>query len=569
MLLNSPPAPEAVFDLCVVGAGPAGLSLALEAARGGLRVLIIEAGLARKAVPPATRFAATTMRVLDHRRHAPLSETTRTGIGGTSWLWGGRCVPFESIDYELRAHVTFSGWPICPSDLAPWQNRAAEYLDCGSADFQTEPMSGWQSQAVSTSQQERWSRRPQLAPHLGAQVIAHPTVSVLTGAVATDVRFNPAGTAVTQLRVRWAGTEVPLTARDYVLACGGLATTRLLLHVQRREPAFFGGSDGPLGRYYMGHLTGSIASISITPPELFTELDFRQEEDGTYVRRRFTLMREAQIRGHLLHTSFYLGNLPFRDARHGSPTLSAFFLALTSPLIGRCLAGAETRRRNAGRPVGGWGAHLQNIARRPRRLPAEVAAIVRLRYLSSPRRSVFVIHNDRGTYALRYHAEQVPNPHSRVRCNGRTGADGLPGVDIDLRYSDQDVESVLRAHQLLDAELASTGVGHLIYDHPEERRSEAIRQQAMDGYHQIGTTRMSADPSAGVVDPDCRVHGFSNLFVASSSVFPTAGEANPTFMTVALAVRLAHHLTDPARRRSQRSERPGSGWGSPAAWPAQ
>ncbi|WP_218938436.1 GMC oxidoreductase [Modestobacter altitudinis] len=544
MLVTSAPS-SATADVCVVGAGPVGLALALEAADSGLHVLLVEAGGADSAVAPTDSATAV---VLDADRHAPLSETTRRGIGGTSWLWGGRCVPFEPLDLAARDHVAGSGWPISSSDVTPAQDRAAAYLDCGPADFHVPVLPGWDDTVVRTSQQERWSRRPHLGRQLGARVLAHPAISVLTDAVATDIRFDATGTTVSGLVVRHRNRDVLLGAGRYVLACGGLATTRLLLSVQRARPESFGGIGGPLGRRYMGHITGSIAALQLSRPADVRDWDFRRDVDGTYVRRRFSFSEAAQRGQRLLNTSFYLGNLAFHDARHGSGALSLLALALASPPLGRRLAGAETRRRNTGARLD-VAAHLRNIGRRPWRVVADLAGVVRRRYLSSPRFGVFVLRTDTGLYALRYHAEQAPDPRSRVSLRGDTGPDGLPTLDIDFRYTDQDVDSVLRAHELLDEQLRASGLGRLVYLTPDGRRRDAVIAQATDGYHQIGTTPMSADPAAGVVDPDCRVHGLANLYVAGSSVFPTSGEANPTFMAVTLAVRLAQHLAALAQSR--------------------
>ena len=129
-----------------------------------------------------------------------------------------------------------------------------------------------------------------------------------------------------------------------------------------------------------------------------------------------------------------------------------------------------------------------------------------------------------------------------MRLNARTGRDGLPGHDIDFRYAPQDLASVLESHRYLDEQLRASGRGRLVYLDAEEDRAAAVLAQATDGFHHIGTTRMSADPADGVVDSQCRVHGLDNLYIASSSVFVTAGEANPTFLAVCLAVRLARHL---------------------------
>jgi choline dehydrogenase-like flavoprotein len=543
VLLTAPPRNSSPFDVCVVGAGPVGLSLALEAADGGLRVLLLEAGDRRRggmAHPPGEPAAS----VLDPQVHDRLDVTTRTGVGGTSWLWGGRCVPFEPVDLAAREHVPCSGWPLDTADVAPWEERAAAHLDIGTADFHADPVGGLDETVVRTTQRERWSRRPAVASHLGKRALGHPRIAVLPDATVTEVVVAADGRTVSGLRLRHRGAEAPVSARAYVLACGGVATTRLLLSVQRGRPRFFGGPHGALGRYYMGHLTGSIASLVLTDPRDIGDWGFGRTFDGIPTSRRFTLSEETQRNLRLLNTSFFLTNLPFSDARHGSGALSLFALLLVTPGARRLVADPETRRRNTGQFAADRRVHLRNICRQPRRTVRDLTSVARSRLSGSRRRAEFLLPTATGTYALRYHAEQAPDPDSRICLNRRTGADGLPGVDIDFRYSEQDVDSVLRAHAVLDAQLRASGLGQLDYSCPADQRAAAVRAQARDGYHQIGTTRMSRDPALGVVDADCRVHGLDALYVAGSSVFPTSGEANPTFMAVTLAVRLAHHLAD-------------------------
>jgi choline dehydrogenase-like flavoprotein len=120
----------------------------------------------------------------------------------------------------------------------------------------------------------------------------------------------------------------------------------------------------------------------------------------------------------------------------------------------------------------------------------------------------------------------------------------LPNLKIDLRFEDADAESVVRAHDVLDRALRKAGKGRLEYWEPPQDRLKKVKEQALDGYHQMGTTRMGNSPKDSVVDRNCRVHGVSNLYVASSSVFPTGGHANPTLLAASLAVRLADHLAE-------------------------
>jgi choline dehydrogenase-like flavoprotein len=543
-LITALPADPSSYDCCVVGAGPVGLSFALEAASAGLRVLLLDAGAASARENARALTARPPSNVLDPRTHAPMDQATRRGVGGSSSLWGGRCVQFEPIDFEVRDYVPGSGWPLSRDDVSPWEATAAEYLDCGEPTFRDTSRDWAGLGEVNLTQLERWARRPKLAPRLGARATAHAGISLLCEATVTDIAFDSDGTAVTELLVRHNGRTIPIRARNYILACGGLETTRLLLKVQRRLPDHFGGTDGPLGRYYTGHLTGTIANIQLTDPADIDDLDFHLDGDKTYVRRRFTFSERSQREHRLLNTSFYADNPAFHDNGHRNPTLSLVFLALSLAPIGRRILAEGIRLKHIGPKPHRYLPHLMNIAKNPVRAAVDVAVILRKRYLSAVRKPGFLLRSTNGTYGLHFHAEQVPNPDSRVRLNTTTGADGLPGLDIDFRYAPQDVASVLASHRLLDDRLRAAGRGRVVYLVADDRLEGSVRAQATDGFHHIGTTRMSAEPGDGVVDPECRVHGVSNLHLASSSVFRTAGEANPTFLAVCLAVRLARHLAD-------------------------
>ncbi len=122
----------------------------------------------------------------------------------------------------------------------------------------------------------------------------------------------------------------------------------------------------------------------------------------------------------------------------------------------------------------------------------------------------------------------------------------MPRLRVDFRYTEADALSALRAHEKLDEYLRATGIGRVEYQVPKEERVARVLAQASDGYHQTGTTRMGLDPAKSVVGPDCAVHDVRNLYVASCSVFPTSGHANPTLLATALAARLAEHLAHKA-----------------------
>ena len=137
---------------------------------------------------------------------------------------------------------------------------------------------------------------------------------------------------------------------------------------------------------------------------------------------------------------------------------------------------------------------------------------------------------------------RFPRPDSRITLAEENDSFGMPRASIDLRFTEQDVQSVIDSHRLLDEALQENGIGRLEYLYRAEELRERVYAQAADGYHQAGTTRMGEHPGQSVVDANLKVHGMENLFVASSSVFPTTGQANSTLLAVAFGVRLANHL---------------------------
>jgi choline dehydrogenase-like flavoprotein len=139
---------------------------------------------------------------------------------------------------------------------------------------------------------------------------------------------------------------------------------------------------------------------------------------------------------------------------------------------------------------------------------------------------------------IRTQAEQAPDPASRITLGGDRDRNGTPRPVLDWRLSDEDLRSIRRTEDLLEAELVRAGLGRI-----ELKLGEENPPVVFEGnYHHMGTTRMHPDPGLGVVDSDGRVHGVRNLYITGASVFPTGGYINPTYTVVALALRLADHV---------------------------
>jgi choline dehydrogenase-like flavoprotein len=136
--------------------------------------------------------------------------------------------------------------------------------------------------------------------------------------------------------------------------------------------------------------------------------------------------------------------------------------------------------------------------------------------------------------------DPVPNPDSRITLGSERDPLGLPRIEFHWQLSPLDKQSVRRTLEILGAELGSAGLGRLQITLDDD--DTTWPKDTRGGWHHMGTTRMNDDPKRGVVDRNCQVHGISNLFIAGSSVFPTAGSGTPTMLLVSLALRLADHI---------------------------
>ena len=524
-------------DVVVVGAGPVGLKCAVDLADSGLDVLLVESGTAGR---DAGAQALSGAEITNMGSHAPMDLAGQRGFGGTSALWGGRAVPFDRQDFETRAAAPGAAWPISAGDVAPWYESACRFLDCGPAVFEA-PLPGVpEMDGLTATHLERWCARNDMGAVHGARVAAHPKIRLALGATVTRIAAEAASGAVSGLTVAMGGQTTRVTARAYVIAAGGVETARLMLASRNEAAPELGGPA--LGRFYMGHAFGSIADIQFLRPGDDRAFTFFKDGSGRYVRRRLTLSAEVQRELGLPNVAAWPDLPELYDPAHKSAILSLAYLALKTPVLGPHLMSEAIRLRKIG-PGGRTGAHIWNVIK-----GAPGAAWFAAKFLSARYAKVrlpgFFVLNGAHRYALHYHAEHVPDADSRVTLGGTRDALGMPRAAIDLKFGPADAAGIVASHDAMDARMQAAGYAKLIHAHAPDARAAAVLAQASDGFHQIGTARMGANPATSVVDADARVHGMANLFVAGSAVLPSSGQANPTLLAVALAGRLAKHLTE-------------------------
>jgi choline dehydrogenase-like flavoprotein len=536
-------------DLCIVGAGAAGITLALQLIDSGLEVLLLESGGMR---PEAATQALYCGSVEEDRLHSPPDRYRQRRFGGTTTIWGGRCMPFDPIDFEPRDYMPHSGWPVSRDALLPYYRRANRLAEAGEFEYLAGPALGarcrpmirdFASPHFSADTLERFSCPTDFGARYGSKLAAAKNVTVVLHANVVRIQLAREGERVESLEVRTLnGRTFTARAGQFVIASGGLENARLLLASRDVQAAGIGNSRDLVGRFYMCHLAGTIGAISIDKPLQDVYHGYEVDDEGIYCRQRLALRESVQREEGIGNFIARLHHPRITDPAHRNSILSLLYLA--KPIIpyeyGKRLHGGVKA------DFATWLKHVRNVAAAPFDAFNFATHMVRDRFLAERKFPSIIMRSRANLFSLDFHAEQQPNPLSRVTLSERLDPLGMPQIHVDWRYTVIDVDTVKRSLALLAQDLSQTGVGRFEYD-PDSVEEEVTRYGAYGGHH-IGTVRMGTNPGEGVVDPNGRVHGVHNLFVAGSAIFPTSSQANPTLTVIAMALRLADHLTGLLRR---------------------
>lgn len=514
-----PSAPELVRPdaTVVVGGGAAGLALALRLEELGRPVVLVESGgdarddAAIAATAPLNEGAVVGL------QYRGLVDGRQRSLGGATQLWHGQCTRMRDGDLADRPWLAHSGWPLDLADLEPWYVAAEQWFGLSGRGYDSER---WQ-------EHRRLSPLPWSAdrllddfaeytalPHLGdrfrQRLRTSTGVQTLVQATAVGVRVEDGRVRGVQLRDP-AGRELFLAAGEVVLAAGAVESARLLM-LSDPEGVGLGTGRALTGRYLQDHPIVPLLEVRPLRRSWLQDRTSHLFARDARIWPKVRLAPQAQEREQLVAANAVLVH------EVDEPELDAV----------RRLADALRRRR------------------RPEDLRGDLLLAVRAvgpTVRTGWRRWVRGLASGRPASRTRLDVwlEQVPDPDSRVTLGERRDAHGLPLPQVDWRVSDTEVRTSRLMAAWVAEDLRRHGLAE-VQELPAMSDDAAWRASVTDAFHPAGTTRMSADPGSGVVDVDLRVHGIDGLYVASSSVFPIAGYANPTLTIVALALRLAAHL---------------------------
>jgi choline dehydrogenase-like flavoprotein len=451
-------------------------------------------------------------------------------LGGASHLWMGRCTQFDKIDFQQRAWVPYSGWPITPDSLENYLERSGENLNIGPNCYDERLWDQFKVPRPTPLLNEKLIR-PQFWQfskenhdyseplRFGKHVPDAPNIHILLHANVTHINTNETGNRVESVEVSTLERKrAQIKAKAIVLCCGGIENARLLLASNRTVPYGVGNQNDTVGRFLMDHPGCTLGTFEPTKKSYPVQDRFGHYWlDDAKGRHNYlqgiALSPEIQQQEQLLNCAAFLNSplasddpasalrrLPsvFKNKKLTKQAYEDAFTVLTQP-------GATTQ-----------GIYRRYVKHRP----------------LIPKASMIIL------YCL---VEQRPDPESRVTLSERTDALGMPLSKLNWKISEQELHTVRRLSQLIYQEFQRLGL-------PQPKLSEWLdvkenwESNFEDRTHSMGTTRMSLNPKEGVVDVNSQVHGVEGLFIAGSSVFPTGGHANPTLMLIAMSIRLADWL---------------------------
>lgn len=478
----------ASYDIGIIGAGAAGITLGVELARRGLQVLVCEGGSRERTDKSQDIYRGETS-----PNYYKLDNARLRFLGGSTNHWGGYVQFLDPSDFAPRPPGTPPGWPIAHSDIAPYFPGAREWVGLPRVETPVADVAAAQRFPTQISDSGgirselfRFSYTGSFGTTYRELLRETPGLTVAINANVVELRTTATGIRALVLR-NWKGASRDVAVARTVFACGGVENPRLMLNFAERHDLF--SQVVPLiGTHFMEHLCvyhGAVLSTSASTLEALAPIT---DQVGTGP-----------------DAYQWVGSVdPEIRAANGIDTNVSF--TLDSPLVMRT---AELTDTDEGLGV--------------KQLLDFTGTTADTGLFITPR------------------AEQRPNRDSRVTLTDRRDALGFKRVRLDWRYAPEDFTSIVRTLGMFARAVAAADMGRVFVGEPHSDWSDRFGRP-VGGFHHMGTTRMSESAATGVVDANLRVHGTDNVYVAGSSVFPTAGWANPTINLIAFSLRLADHL---------------------------
>ncbi len=525
-------------NVCIIGAGPAGITLAREFVDQNFEVCLLESG-GMEFDPDIQSLNAGTVIGDDYPN---LSDTRIRQLGGTSHAWEGqngpneygfRCLPLDKIDFELRDWLPYSGWPFSRTDLDPFYERAHKVCQIGSYSYD---IKNWENSAAKplpfnkdrvTTSVSHFAPRHPFTEQYKNEINQHRNIKTFIYANVIEIKTDEEAHIVTHICIASSQNHrFYLKAKLFILAAGGIENARILLSSNKIKASSLGNKYDLVGRYFMDRPILS-STFKPTSRRLLNQTSIYDiyRTKGSLVMAKFQISEALMRDENLLNNGAQLFPRPLIHQKEATIAL-------------RSLLSLHRQKTSIWKEAF---KHLNIIFGASDYITyAGFWALIR-KFPGMQRGAWSYLPYEKSRFSqfeIFYQLEQAPDPNNRVKLSSEKDYLGQNKVEVHWRLNPIDINSAIKVQEIWAEEFKLAGLGELKF----EREQENWKFEKTAMHHHMGTTRMHNNPKQGVVDSNCKVHGITNLFIAGSSVFPTSGYANPTLTVIALSLKLADHV---------------------------
>ena len=490
-------------QVCVIGAGIAGLTLAHCLGRQGIDVALLESG--GQTPEPRSHALFSQARNIG-APYLGLHKGPYRAVGGTSIAWGAQVLPMAA-----------SAWPIHADSLATLYSEAQQLLSLNDLPFDAAPFSAETKTAPLPAISGIETRFSKSAP-FSHRNFAHTLARTLPASVTLYLHANvtellPTNASITSTIARnYAGTTFHFEAAHFIIAAGTIETSRLLLASRSQSEQGIGNAHDQVGRNFHDHLSVSAAEpassartalLQTLTPRIFSGTMHTPKLEATP-----TLREQLHLNAVLAHLTVHepenSGAAVIRDVLHARQRGN-----LTHTLI----------------------AHAP-------RLPDSLITAAQLTWQARVNHRRYISRH--AAVTLRLNVEQQLRPDSRITLSPERDALNMPIALLDWKISPAEIQTLRRFATHLRRQLIT--LDPTAMDWNEALFDDTIPLALEDVFHPMGGALMGTDPSTSVVDPSLTVHGITNLHIASGATFPAGGSPLPTLTLMALTLGLAGRL---------------------------